>query len=206
MIKNLKHWYDGWFYDKFIAPNQDTAYKVVRNLIKENSAVLDAGCGTGRFAFYIKDKCKKVDGIDLSLKNILVARNKLTEQPSLKVNFYHTGVIKFLSEQKSGYDYALLSYVIHEIDKTERIEVLKALSDSSDYLILVDYLVPRPYGFTNSLNSVVEFAAGKEHYNNFKSFVRDHGLYGLVKESGLKIIKEIKNVPYTAHIIEATKY
>ena len=43
-----KHWYDGWFYDKLIAPNQDTMFAIISSLIVDNSSVVDIGCGTGR--------------------------------------------------------------------------------------------------------------------------------------------------------------
>jgi len=44
MGENLKHRYDGRFYDKFIAPNQDEAFRIVRELIPAGSTVPNAGC------------------------------------------------------------------------------------------------------------------------------------------------------------------
>jgi len=60
------HWYDGLFYDKLIAPNQDRAFRLVKSLIIKNSSVPDVGCGTGPLALQLKDECNSLDGIDLS--------------------------------------------------------------------------------------------------------------------------------------------
>ena len=82
---------------------------------------------------------------------------------------------------------------------------MKGISAISEKIIVGEYLVPRPQGLWNVLNEVVEFAAGKDHYNNFKSFVRHNGIAGLLNESGLKIHQEIKNSPSTSHIAVLTR-
>ena len=51
MAKNTYQWYDGWFYDSVIAPNQDKLFEQVNNLIKPGSRVIDIGCGRGRLEF-----------------------------------------------------------------------------------------------------------------------------------------------------------
>ena len=205
MPENKNHWYDGVFYDKIIAPNQDRAFRNVKFLINENSSVLDVGCGTGRLAFQLEDKCGKIDGIDLSKRNIDLARRNLTNNPSPKIHFYHAEVQNFLQTKEKIYDYSVISYVIHEIDEIKREDVLKLLSEKSGYVIIVDYLCPRPRGFWSILNEAVEFAAGKDHYKNFKSYISGEGIIGLTKKAGLKITKEIKNNPLTTHIVVLKK-
>jgi len=74
-----------------------------------------------------------------------------------------------------------------------------------DKIIIGDYLVPVNKGFWNVLNEVVEFLAGKEHYGNFKHFLANNGLAGLVDNAGLKIISEIKNKPATSQLLVLTK-
>lgn len=66
MTENKYHWYDGWFYDTFIAPNQDKLFSQIKELIESDSTIIDIGCGTGRLEFTLADKCKSVLGIDLS--------------------------------------------------------------------------------------------------------------------------------------------
>jgi len=70
MTENKNHWYDGWFYDSFIAPNQDKLFGQIKNLIEPDSRIIDVGCGTGRLEFALADKCRSVLRIDLSKRNI----------------------------------------------------------------------------------------------------------------------------------------
>jgi len=204
MEKNKNHWYDGWFYDVFIAPNQDRLFALIKNLIETNSSVVDVGCGTGRFSFSVADKVSQVVGIDLSKKNIDKAKKTLSKNPNQKISFHHTNLSDLLS-QKFHFDYAVMTYVIHEVNEDERINLLNELSQIADKIIIGDYLAPKPSGFWSELNEVVEFAAGSEHYRNYKNYVRNGGLKGLADKAELKIIKEIKNKPTTSHLVVLTK-
>lgn len=205
MKQNKNHWYDGLFYDVFIAPNQDKSFRLVKSIIKENSDVLDVGCGTGRFSFSVEDKVNKVDGVDLSERNIKVAMNKLTKKNSPKIKFYHSEINYFFENGDKHYDYAVMSYVIHEVDEHLRNNILKTLSENADKVILIDYMHPRPSSYWSWLNEAVEFVAGREHYSNFKSYLKNNGLRGLAEQNKLKITKEIKNTPSTSHIVVLEK-
>ncbi len=206
MVKaNKNHWYDGSFYDKIIAPNQDRAYTIVKDLINENSTLLDAGCGTGRLAFTFADKLKSYTGIDLSIRNIEVANKKLKKSGLKNIYFIHNDLLKFLDERNSHFDYAVMSYVIHEIDITLRLDILKALAEAAKEVILIEYLAPRPKNFWAVLNEAVEFVAGRDHYRNFKTFIANNGITGLAHSAGLQITHEVKNNPSTSHIAVLSK-
>lgn len=203
-MENKIHWYDGWFYDKLIAPNQDRMFGEIKNLIQPNSSVLDVGCGTGRFSFSAADKVSKVVGIDLSSKNINTANQTLNKNPNNKISFLHTTISDLISKQQH-FDYAVITYVIHEVNPEERIPLLKEMMNLADKIIIGDYLVPISKNFWSVLNEAVEFLAGKEHYTNFKDFVKIGGLQSLTKQAELKIISEIKNKPSTSQIVLLTK-
>ncbi|MFA5403581.1 MAG: methyltransferase domain-containing protein [Ignavibacteria bacterium] len=100
MIEKLEHWYDGWFYDYFIASNQDKAFDKVKKIITDGSTVLDAGCGTGRLCFQLNDKCGKIDGIDASKKNINIANKNYDNNLYSKIKFHHTDIKSFLEGVK----------------------------------------------------------------------------------------------------------
>ena len=200
MPKNKSHWYDGKFYDIFIAPNQDRMFSIILNEIPKQSSVLDVGCGTGRFGFVASPKVASVVGIDLSEKNIDVANSNLAKNAVSNLSFMHSSVADIKS-RGLHFDVAVMTYVIHEVNPEERIPLLKDILSVADSLIIGEYLVPRQQGLFNILNEVVEFAAGEEHYRNFKSFVATGGVHGLVAEAGIRILNEISNQPTTSQII-----
>jgi SAM-dependent methyltransferase len=203
-MENKNHWYDGWFYDNLIAPNQDRMFGEIKNIIEPNSNVIDVGCGTGRFSFSIVDKVNKVVGIDLSNKNINSANQTLRKNPNKKISFLHTNLADLIS-QKNRFDYAVMTYVIHEVNPEDRISLLNEMAQIADKIIIGDYLVPVHSGFWSLLNVIVEFLAGKEHYANFKDFAANNGLLELVKLADLKLVSEIKNKPVTSQILLLSK-
>ena len=201
MPQNKNHWYDGWFYDIFIAPNQDKLFEKIKDHIETGSKVIDVGCGTGRFSFYIADKCQYILGIDLSGRNIDRANLILNRKPNSKIHFHHKSLDEISSENNLHFNYAILTYVIHEVDENERINLLNKIFLIADKIIIGDYLVPKKPGFWSLLNEAVEFAAGSNHYKNYKNFVANGGINGLTAKAGFKLIAEIRNQPSTSHLI-----
>lgn len=203
--KNKDHWYDGLFYDLLIAPNQDRAFVHVRDFIPSGSTVLDVGCGTGRLVFQLVDKCARIDGIDPSIRNINIARHILARNPTDKIQFHHTDALGFLAGNGVRFDYAMISYVIHEVEVKERTRLLQTLSSVARNIIIVDYLVPQPKGHWKILNTVVEFFAGWDHYRNFKSFIAGDGLTGLLQRAELIVLSELKKDPSSSHVVLAAR-
>jgi SAM-dependent methyltransferase len=205
MTENKYHWYDGWFYDKIIAPNQDKLFGQIINLIEPKSTIIDIGCGTGRLEFALADKCISVLGIDLSKKNIDRANLTLIQHPKTKLSFQHGSLREIISGGSVHFNYAILTYVIHEIIEEERIDLLKEAAMVADKIIIGDYLVPRPQNFGSFISEVIEFVAGREHFRNFKSYVASGGIYTLADRAGLKVIDEISNQLLSNHIVMLTK-
>jgi SAM-dependent methyltransferase len=205
MIQNKNHWYDGWFYDRLIAPNQDSLFGQIKDLIEVNSKVIDIGCGTGRLEFALTYKCKSVIGIDLSKRNIDTAQLTLFRRPNNKITFQHRNLSEIVKEGQIHFNYAVLTYVIHEVHEEERISLLKEIALVADKIIIGDYLVPRPKGFWSNLTEVIEFIAGAEHYRNYKSYIANGGIYYLAIKAGLTIMNETKNQPTNNHIVILTK-
>ncbi len=198
------HWYDGWFYDRIIAPNQDSFFKEINNLIKEKSSIIDVGCGTGRLAFTLADNSRSVLGIDLSIRNIKRAQLNLLNRPNHKIFFQHGSISDIFREQQIHFDYAVMTYVIHEVDEDERIKLLNEISLVTDMIIIGDYLAPKSQAFGGHLTEAIEFMAGREHYKNYKTYMERGGLYYLAESAGLKIMSDQKYQSYN-HIITLTK-
>ena len=204
-ISNKDHWYDGWFYDTVIAPNQDRMFKQIRELIAPDSSVIDIGCGTGRFSFSVADKCSSVAGIDISKRNIDRANETVLKNPNEKISFHHASIGEILAERNRHFDYAVMTYILHEVDEEQRIQLLRDTARIADTIIIGDYLVPRPSGFWSGLNEIVEFAAGSDHYKNYKHFVANGGLHHLIRQAGLKLVREVQNNPSTSHLVFVIK-
>ena len=205
MAEDKYHWYDGWFYDRIIAPNQDKLFGQIKNLIEPQSTIIDVGCGTGRLEFTLADKSKYVLGIDLSKKNIDRANLSLLQHPDVKISFQHNNLNEIISNGNVHFDFAILTYVIHEMNAEERVNLLVDIAQVSDKIIVGDYLVPRPNGFGGIISELIEFIAGKEHYRNYKSYMADGGIYHLAEKAGLKVIDEITNHPLSNHIVVLAK-
>lgn len=204
MVRNKNHWYDGWFYDRVIAPNQDELFKEIKNIIPSQSKIIDVGCGTGRLAYKLSDKCKSVLGIDLSKRNIERANLNLVKYPDDKITYEHSNMAEIINKGLS-FDFAILTYVIHEVDKKERIDLLKQISEVADKIIIGDYSVPKQKGIGGFVTGIIEFIAGREHYRNYKSYIADGGIQFLADESGLRIVSEEKNSRLLNHIAVLAK-
>ncbi|MHB1687002.1 MAG: class I SAM-dependent methyltransferase [Ignavibacteriaceae bacterium] len=203
-MNDKKHWYDGKFYDKIIAPNQDKMFSIIKNLIDEQSSVIDVGCGTGRLCFQLADKCSQVAGVDLSSKNISVANKRLSEKNFANVSFIHANAAELKGRFNKIFDYSIITYALHEMPPEERVAVINQLKILSDKIIIGEYAVQKVSRLWNVVNELVEFSAGKDHYKNYKLFLRSGGVNSLVKQCGLKIISEVINEPITSHIVLAS--
>ena len=193
MTENKNHWYDGWFYDRIIAPNQDQLFAQIKELIAPQSTVIDIGCGTGRLAFALGDHCASVLGIDLSKRNIGRAQILLERVPNEKISFQHLNVSDARNGGDKPFDYAVLTYVIHEVNKEERIKLLKDASRVAEHIIIGDYQFPRPTGLSGFMSKTIEYLAGREHYRNYNTYMAEGGIRYLARESGLRIITEVKS-------------
>ncbi|HEY5535730.1 MAG TPA: class I SAM-dependent methyltransferase [Ignavibacteria bacterium] len=201
MAKNKEHWYDGWFYDKFIAPNQDKLFGQINNIINPDSRIIDIGCGTGRLSFTLLNKCNRILGIDLSEKNIERANLTLSKNPDSKISFTHKSLSEIISDGKEHFDYAVMTYVIHEVDESERVNLLEEMAQVANKIIIGDYFSLTGNGFINTINIIVEFLAGKDHYRNFKTYIRNGGINGIINKTNFKVLQELKNSPKTSHLI-----
>lgn len=197
-----EHWYDGAFFDRCIAPNQDLVFAAIRRGIPPGSTVLDVGCGTGRLVFQLAGHCAMVRGIDPSRRNIRRAQLLHRRRGDLtNISFVLSSLERYLDQSREAFDVGVVSYVLHEVQEEARAPMLRLLAGASRTLILADYRVPRRSGLLDIATEVVEFLAGREHYRGFRSFVRREGLPGLVRESSLQALGELTCSQPTAQVL-----
>lgn len=190
-FKNKNHWYDGEFYDKVVAPNQTKLFHQIKDLIPEQSTVIDVGCGTGHLSFMLADKCRAITGVDLSRRNIAKANKKLKKSDLSSLEFFHSSLEAFNTKKK--FDYSTITYVLHEIDAEDRQQLIKAMFRVADKVIIGDYMTPQPKSFSGLITYVIEFIAGRNHFKNFRNFQRNGGLHNLIEKGSYKISNEIRN-------------
>jgi SAM-dependent methyltransferase len=59
-----------------------------KDMLGKDALVLDVGCGTGKYAIAIADRCKAVTGIDFSPNMIELAKQKAAEHQTGNVDFF----------------------------------------------------------------------------------------------------------------------
>ena len=201
-MKDKFHWYDGWFYDKFIAPNQDGTFRIMQAMMDKDSTIVDVGCGTGRFVFQAGKKFDSVVGVDLSSRNIKLANQMLGKIEQPNISFLHANAEELIDHLDGKFDYSTISYVIHEMPVDIRMKILESLKAISNEIIIGDYFVPQPRNKRGISNKIAEILAGRDHFNNFKSFVKNGGLPGLVEEAGMTIVQQKQGVHGTSLIVK----
>lgn len=201
-MKDKFHWYDGWFYDRFIAPNLDETFRIMMAMMKKESTILDVGCGTGRFVFQAGKRFHLAAGIDLSSRNIKIANKNLSNSRATNLSFIHGNAENLAEHVENKFDYSTTSHVIHEMPEEIRLSVIKNMKEVSNEIIIGDYYVPQPNNQRGISNKIAEVLAGLDHFNNYRSFVRQGGLPALIKEANMDIIQQKIGTHGTSHIVK----
>jgi len=200
-----KHWYDGWIYAKVIDTNQLPFRNKILEFLNKDKTVLDVGCGTGGFTLEIAKNCKQVVGIDVSGKQIQQANLRLLNSNTNNVEFKHVHASQFPKELNTKIDFAVFTFMLHEISQEERITILNDISKIANSLIILEYNVPHPYNFWGIGSRIIEFLAGKNHFTNFLDFNKRGGINKILKESGFHIAQEKINRKNIFKIVVSNK-
>jgi len=87
------------------------------------------------------------------------------------------------------FDVALISLVLHEIENEKRnkiISEMKRVVKKDGRLIFIDFNVPLLKTISAFFVKIIERFAGKEHYLNFQSYLKEGGLPSLLERNNLK--------------------
>lgn len=189
---NIRHWYDGLFYEWFIAPNQRVVFQKMREMIPHFSSILDVATGTGLFVFDSASHASRITGLDLSITNINIAKKKLQKNAISNVTFLHGNALHIDEIVEGQFDFATIAFSLHEMPESIRAEVLRKIKQVANEIIIADYISPMPKSLYGTGVRLIEFFAGTKHFAGYKSYQKSGGLPELLANVGLTVIEHQK--------------
>lgn len=143
--------------------------------IKNNSTILDAGCGTGSFLNILsKNKTLKLYGIDVSRKMLEIAKKKLKDRAKLSL----TPVEKIDCKNKFDYIFSIIA-MHHYSDQEKAIKNFYQSLKNNGKLIILDVDLGK------SLNKIFH----RIEPANTKIYSKEE-IYGLLKRYKFKNIQQ----------------
>jgi SAM-dependent methyltransferase len=165
--------------------------------------VIDICCGTGALVFDIAKRCEYVTGVDLSSGMIKYANKEKEDRGLTNVEFVHADATNLSLYKDHVFDYAVLSFTIHEMPQDIRVPVLREAMRIANVVIIVDYMIPMPVNRIGLINLRYEFIAGYDHFRNFLNYRHNRGLDGLLEKVELTIEEETTEYQEGSRIVKA---
>ena len=159
--------------------------------MKSGDRVLDVCCGTGDQAFYYARSNIITTGIDLNPSMIKVAKRNKKRLGLDNVSFQIADAQE-IPFKNDFFDYASISFGLHEKERRVRnniISEMKRVVKKEGSLIFIDYQVPLPKGLYSYLIKIIEYLAGRDHFENFKDYFKQGGLSEILKKNQLQTEK-----------------
>ena len=223
-LKNIESFYDNrsleWknLYQNRLYPSDvakirrgKIATLFTEKYIKENSKILDAGCGAGKVALDIV-KNNTIEGIDISKKMIeLCNKEFITNKINKNKYLFRTGNIFELDFKKESYDGIIaLGFLEYQNDENKSLEFLYNLLKPSGYLILSGPNNLRLYNFFN-LVYIIEKIRRKLSLNKKLDYEVDWETICLHKYSASKFKKllsfnKFKFIDHKQHAYAGLRY
>ena len=181
-------------YDTIFEPLNSGLRSIGLKMLPPNPGmkVLDIGCGTGaHLKLYQKAGCE-IYGIDTSPSMFEQAKQKLGEDANL-----HFGDASKMPYPDSQFDLITSSTVLHEMPPEVRSNVLgeaKRVLKKDGHILLIDFhtgpFKPLKGWFYKSIITIAEISAGREHFKNYRRFMRVGGLPPLIQKHSLVVEKQ----------------
>jgi ubiquinone/menaquinone biosynthesis C-methylase UbiE len=179
--KSLFHY--GKTYHKLIDPLMKPSRQKIVDYIPTDSEVLDIGCGTGVLCFEFRQyRSCRVVGVDLSLRMINFAQ---ANNPYDDVHFIHQDATDLGDFEKDHFDYAVISFLIHELFPNTQQRMVKEAWRVAKQVILVDSNAPLPWNIIGIFKRMIEIGFGFEHYPQFRSYDSSGGIMKILEETEL---------------------
>jgi ubiquinone/menaquinone biosynthesis C-methylase UbiE len=154
----------------------------------KDKAILDLCCGTGnQLKLLSKSGFNDLHCLDISDSMLKVAKRSCCEMKIYNKDATETGF------EDQSFDIVMLSFAIHEKDRVMQEKLLAEayrLLKKEGLLLIVDFIFDhKTKGLSRMGIRIVERIAGKEHYNNFKNYIKENGLSSLLKKDRFELVK-----------------
>jgi len=161
---------------------------------EKNASVLDVGCGTGSHLHLYENAGCRAFGIDLSPAMLSEAKKKPTRASLL------LGDAARMPYSDHSFDLVAAMLALHEMPPETRSDVLGEMArvlKPDGRIVITDYH-PGPISFPKgwlykAVIFVLEMAAGREHFKNFRHFIANRGIFRLLDAHNLEL-EQIKAV------------
>lgn len=160
--------------DKYLLPIRHQ----ICGLVKQNSSVIEFGCGNGDLLFKLSNKISYGLGIDNS-KNLIkyaIQKSKALEKNNLSFKVFN---INNPIEFSSTYNYAVVSLLLHLLPWKSSIKLLQTMFTVTDNIIICSFVKPNTKK-EKILLHVDQFFSNQ--YSNFNYFINNNGVKGLLEE------------------------
>ena len=189
--KRKDHFYEAWLYHFLVDPLLRRVHRLVRSQVKPGSTLIDIGCGTGELLFSLVEVGSELVGVETSKPMWSFANQRARVRGFHNVQILFGDGTKLDNFSAGSFDYAIACMVLHEMDVSQRLPVLKEMKRLAPHVILVDYRVPQPTNLAVATCRLIERLAGPRHFRNYTNFVNGGGLLSLYETLGLTVQREI---------------
>ena len=87
--------------------------------------------------------------------------------------------------EDNSFDYSVMCQVIHEIPADKQPAVISDLMRIARRAVILDSNTPLPKNYVGLTIRFMDATFGRDHYDNFKSYIASDGLMGILKRAGL---------------------
>ncbi|MCP4722011.1 MAG: class I SAM-dependent methyltransferase [Desulfobacteraceae bacterium] len=159
----------------------------------QDKKILDLCCGTGNQLKLLSKKGFK----NLHCLDISTAMLKVANKGDYPINIYNKEATKTGFENES-FDIVIISFAIHEKNRNTQEKFIKEahrLITQDGFILVIDYAFDNNTPeFVKKGIGIIERLAGKEHYQNYKNYIQNNGLAGLMRDDKFERLKHHKRL------------